>query len=94
MLLRVISIFSLGEKLCLVVLGLVVVYSYVGFQLLVLTFYLTVSLGVEGCTEPAFDIEVIYNITLIFARKYRPTVCYERLRSTVLQHYGVVQYFR
>jgi len=84
MLFRVISIFSLGEKLYLVILGLIIVYSYIGFQLLVLTFYLTVSLGIEGCTKPAFNIEVIYNITLIPTCKYRSTVYYERLRSTVL----------
>jgi len=84
MLFRVISIFSFGEKLCLVVLGLIIVYTYMSFQLLVLTLYLAVSLGVEGCTEPAFNIEVIYNITLILTRKNRPTVYYERFRSTVL----------
>jgi len=94
MLFQVISIFSFGEKLCLVVLGLIAVYTYISFQLLVLTFYLTVSLGVESCTESAFDIKVICNITPILARKNRPTVYYERFRSTVLQYYGIVQHFR
>jgi len=84
MLFRVISIFSFGEKLCPVILGLIVVYAYISFQLLVLTLYLAVSLGVEGCTKPTFDIKVIYNITLILARKNRSTVYYERFRSTVL----------
>jgi len=84
MLFRVVSIFSFGKKLYLVVLGLIAVYAYISFQLLVLTLCLAVSLGVEGCTEPAFDIKVICNITPILARKNRSTVYYERFRSTVL----------
>ncbi len=80
----IISKFCYQKKLYLVILFSRIEYSEVMLQGLILSFYLTIGLWIEGYTQPTFYIRIEIDLGLKGASKNKASVCNNTFQRVIL----------